>query len=198
MQGVRYHARPVVPDDKALLLRGFEHLSEESRYFRFLSHQHRLTDRQLEYFTEVDGVNHIAWGILDVSGAESEPVGIGRFIRMKEEAGSMAEVAYTIVDAYQRRGLGGILLAVLNLAAAEVGIRRFRYCVLSENHFVIDQLRLVGIENIFTESSMICVDTRVFRSHGDLPEKEGLRNYREAFKLVERQMLNGAGPHLHT
>ena|ERR1051325_10891545 len=61
----KFLARPILPLDKALLQKGFSELSERSRYFRFFALQYKLTDNQLKYFTEVDGMNHVAWIILD-------------------------------------------------------------------------------------------------------------------------------------
>jgi hypothetical protein len=74
----------IYTEDKALLQQGFRELSKASKYFRFLNYQRELTSYQLKYLTEVDGVNHVAWGILDVTGSEPVPVGVGRFIRLPD------------------------------------------------------------------------------------------------------------------
>src|SRR5213592_1331250 len=41
--------RPVRPDDKPLFVAGFEHLSDESRYLRFMGHKKALSLRDLEF-----------------------------------------------------------------------------------------------------------------------------------------------------
>src|SRR5680860_710762 len=46
--------RPIRPEDKPLLLDGFNRLSERSRYFRFFTKLPTLSDNQLHYLTEVD------------------------------------------------------------------------------------------------------------------------------------------------
>src|SRR6266568_8681079 len=66
--GSRVVLRLVRPDDKALLRRGFERLSPESRYRRFMSAKSQLTDAELAYLTEVDGWSHFALGAV-VEGA---------------------------------------------------------------------------------------------------------------------------------
>ena len=57
--------RPISPDDKPAMTEAFEHLSEESRYRRFLSPHAGLTDAELRYFTEVDHHDHEALVAVD-------------------------------------------------------------------------------------------------------------------------------------
>lgn len=135
--GTAVTVRPVRPEDKELLIAGMERLSERSRHQRFLVATERLSRRQLAYLTEVDGRNHQAWGIL----AGEEPVGIGRFIRDGDEA----EVALTVIDDWQRRGVGLLLLRVLADEAAKVGIKRFLFVALAENHALTGLLAHFGV-----------------------------------------------------
>lgn len=176
--------RPISPGDKALLQRGFTELSAESKYFRFFAYQRRLSDAQLRYFTEVDGVDHVAWGILDVTRAEAVPVAVGRFIRLAESR-ETAEVAFTVVDAYQQQGLGGILLAVLNLAASAAGVQVFRYYVLSGNGFVLRNLEAMGTLRKSSEGEVILVDARVYSSHREVPDVPELRGFSASMREVE-------------
>ena len=54
--------RLIRPDDKELLRRGFLAMSPESRYRRFFTIKHELSDDELRYLTEIDGVRHFALG----------------------------------------------------------------------------------------------------------------------------------------
>ncbi|MGH8957728.1 MAG: GNAT family N-acetyltransferase [Acidimicrobiia bacterium] len=118
--------RPVRPEDKALLVTGMARLSDRSRRQRFLSPTDRLTRGQLAYLTEIDQSDHQAWGVL----AKGEPVAVGRLIRLNEEEG---EVAITVVDAWQRRGVGDLLIRFLAVLAKDAGIRRLIFISLPEN-----------------------------------------------------------------
>ena len=55
-----FEIRVISPNDKQGLVDGFERLSEESRYRRFLAPRGRLSDAELRYFSEVDHHDHEA------------------------------------------------------------------------------------------------------------------------------------------
>ena len=65
--------------DRELLLRGFERLSSESRYRRFLVSRAELTDEMVRYLTEIDHHDHEAMIALDEDTAEG--IGVARFVR---------------------------------------------------------------------------------------------------------------------
>lgn len=124
--------RPLLPGDGALLAAGFERLSSTSRYRRFLSPVPQLTDSMLRFLTSVDGFNHRAWGaLIDEPGG---PVGAGivRWVRSRKDA-AVADMAVTVIDDYQGRGLGRLLQDVAVLDAFSHGVERFEGLVLAEN-----------------------------------------------------------------
>jgi len=127
--------RPILPDDKLMLLRAFDRLSPESRYARFFSPMPRLSAPLLDYFTEVDYDNHFAWVALSPEGHEDVGVGVARYVRTADPC--VAEAAVTVIDAYQRRGIGGLLLDALALEASEHGIRRLEGLVLAGNNSML-------------------------------------------------------------
>ncbi|HSJ18126.1 MAG TPA: GNAT family N-acetyltransferase, partial [Solirubrobacterales bacterium] len=108
--GTRVLIRPIRPDDRELVRAGFERLSPESRYRRFLTPMPKLTDQQLAYLTDVDHHDHEA--MITVDPATGEGVGISRFVRDAERPGT-AEAAVTVIDECQGRGLGTALLTAL-------------------------------------------------------------------------------------
>ena len=126
--------RPITPSDRDELRRQFMRLSPESRYRRFFHAVTEPTDEMLAYLTEVDGEDHFAVvAVIDSLDLRTDQgVGVGRFLRLPDEPDT-AEAAVTVVDDFQRRGLGKILLATLADAAKERGIRKFRGEVLTSN-----------------------------------------------------------------
>ncbi|MEM6995884.1 MAG: GNAT family N-acetyltransferase [Myxococcota bacterium] len=152
----RLRLRPVRPEDAALLREGFARLSPESRYRRFFTAKNELTDAELRYLTDVDGEDHfaLALGTLDEAGNVVEGVGIGRFIRLRDEP-DVAEPALAVVDSMQGHGLGRLLMLRLIAAATERGIRRFRCDFLADN---------AAVRKLFEE----VVDDVAFSSDGSV------------------------------
>lgn len=132
--GTPVQLRLVRPADRELLRRGFQRLSTESRYLRFMGTKATLTEAELEALTTLDGVDHFAMGALrrEPAGGAVEGLGVARFVRLPGQP-EIAEAAVTVADAVQGRGLGSLLLRRLAAAARERGIRFFRGDVLACN-----------------------------------------------------------------
>lgn len=131
--GVPLVLRAIRPDDAPRLAAGLSQLSPESRYRRFFTAKDALTEAELRYLTNVDGVDHVALALARIAedGSEADGVGIGRFVRLAEP--NVAEPALAIVDAMQGHGLGRLLLRRLIAAATERGIDTFQCEFLTIN-----------------------------------------------------------------
>ncbi|CAN5263232.1 hypothetical protein BH09MYX1_BH09MYX1_17850 [soil metagenome] len=140
--GTKIVLRHIRPEDAAELRRGFSELSPESRYRRFFGALRPLDDRTLAYLTDVDGDAHVAIiAVTESLDLKSERgVGIVRFVRLEGDD-EAAEVAVTVVDDMQRKGLGTLLSHVAIRAARERGIKRFKGEVLVENAALVEALR---------------------------------------------------------
>jgi GNAT superfamily N-acetyltransferase len=132
--------RLVVPADKLLLARGMDNFSAESRYRRFLASKNALTDAELRYLTEVDGVHHFAIGALR---GPNDGVGVARFVCFGDNR-DIAEPAVAVIDRYQNKGSGKILFTRLMAAARERGIQRFHGVMLASNEPMKHLLHSVG------------------------------------------------------
>jgi GNAT superfamily N-acetyltransferase len=154
--GARVRFRAITADDKDRLRRGFEQLSEASRYRRFFYAIEELSDTQVKYLTELDYVNHYAWLAVqpDVDGEPA--VGVARWVRSEEDA-EAAEAAITVVDSWQSRGLGRRLLQLLARSAVERGIRRFTAEVLGENTSMLHLFRELGGDIASREGGIVYV-----------------------------------------
>ena len=133
--------RQVRGTDAPLLADGFARLSAASRQMRFLGVKKDLSAAELRYFTDVDHHDHEALGALDRAGGHG--VGIARYIRDADDP-QAAEIAVTIVDDWQGRGLGTELLAALSDRARQEGIRRFTALADPGNVAVATLLRNAG------------------------------------------------------
>ena len=137
--------RPLERRDRAVLRFGFEQLSPQSRYGRYHGFKPALTEPDLARLLRVDHWHHEA--LVGWSAAPRRPVGVARYVRAEQF--DAAEVAIEVADAWQRRGVGRILVAELARRAHAAGIRRFRAVVLPENRAalaLVRATRLPGIE----------------------------------------------------
>jgi RimJ/RimL family protein N-acetyltransferase len=133
--------RPVRGTDAPLLADGFARLSPRSRRMRFLGAKTTLSAAELRYFTEVDHHDHEAIGAL--SAADGRGVGIARYVRDTDDP-QAAEIAVTVVDDWQGRGLGTELLSRLSDRARQAGIHRFTALSAAENVTVAGLARKLG------------------------------------------------------
>jgi RimJ/RimL family protein N-acetyltransferase len=122
--------RQVRGTDAPLLADGFARLSIRSRQMRFLGPKNTLSAAELRYLTEIDHHDHEALGAL--SPADGRGVGVARYIRDRDDPRA-AEIAVTIADDWQGRGLGRELLARLTDRARQAGICRLTATVSADN-----------------------------------------------------------------
>ncbi|GAB2928578.1 GNAT family N-acetyltransferase [Nonomuraea fastidiosa] len=131
------HVRPIKPADADRLRSFYSRLSDESIYFRFFGPRPRLSDREVERFTNVDYVNRVA--LIATIGTEMVAV-----IRYDRTGPGEAEVAFLVEDAHQGRGVASVLLEHLAATARERGIERFIADVLPANMRMMGLLRQAG------------------------------------------------------
>ena len=139
--GSRVRIRQGRPSDDELLMRGFERLSPRSRYRRFLVPLPHLGEETVRYLTDIDHHDHEAMIALDERCEEG--IGVARYIRHPNRPDT-AEVAETVIDDWQRRGLGTVLLGVISARARQEGINTFTALMLAENHEMRDLLEELG------------------------------------------------------
>ena len=128
--GARIGVRPVEPGDRRRLEEGLERLSPRSRYQRFFVPTDQLSDRDWTYLTTIDHRRHEA--LLGIDAATGEGVGVARYVVIDADPVT-ADIAVTVADAWQGRGVGRALLRRLAERARENGIERFSGLILAEN-----------------------------------------------------------------
>jgi GNAT superfamily N-acetyltransferase len=158
--GTRIRLRPLVPEDKPVLVEGFRRLSTASRYRRFMTPIEELDEEMLGYLTEIDYANHFAWVAFLPDEAGSPGAGVSRYVRLEEEP-EVAEAAVTVVDEYQGRGIGTLLLEVLGATALANGIWTLRGYVMEDNPEMREVAEAVGARLVHESPNLLRVEVDV-------------------------------------
>lgn len=143
-------------DDAAALRAGFEHLSDQSRYHRFFTPMPDLPDSLVDRFTDFDDHRALAIGAFDpaelseVGSCDGLGIGVARCLPGRTDVRS-AELAVTVIDSYQGRGVGRVLLEALVVGALRSGLTMLYGHVLHENGGMLRLFSRLGGRDQFHE-----------------------------------------------
>lgn len=139
--------RPVRKDDARHAGAFFRWLSEETKYLRFMYPVRELTpDIMAGVFTQ-DGLKRVALVVEPAQPAADDPtpaVAIGRYAPTEDPA--VCEVAITVGDPWQGRGVGRALLARLSALAARGGYTVMYAAALTTNSRMVGLARSFGFD----------------------------------------------------
>jgi acetyltransferase len=121
--------RPLAAADRAAVAFTFRRLGEQSRHQRYLGARKTLSARELEHLVAIDHWHRET--LIAFSPRPRAPIGIAEYVRLHDF--DTAEIALSVVDAWQRRGVGSALLAALRSRAMAAGIRRATATTLWDN-----------------------------------------------------------------
>jgi len=128
--GRRVEIRALRPDDRADLIAAVARSSAQSLYRRFFAVKRDFAEPEIEFFLNVDFVDHVA--LVTVVDESGRPVIAGGAPYIVIEPGK-AEVAFAVVDRYQGQGLGAALMHHLAAIAREAGLKELIAEVLPDN-----------------------------------------------------------------
>ena len=136
--GTPFVIRPLRPTDGPGLEAAFAQMSPRSRYLRFFTVRERLGKELVSSLTDIDHDRHRAWVVADptspsdVGTAEGRGFAVARLIVVEDDP-KVAEASLAVMDDYQGRGFGRLLLELLIGTAQDVGIEFIRFETLYEN-----------------------------------------------------------------
>lgn len=135
LDGTPILIRAIQADDKPLLLHHFNSLSERAIYHRFFGMKRSLGEADLRHLTELDFVNHVGLAATMEHQGQERFIGVGRYLKGE---GTTAEVAFAVLDEYQGRGIGTLLLRHLAHLARGNGIKKFGAVVMGDNQQMLE------------------------------------------------------------
>jgi acyl-CoA hydrolase/N-acetylglutamate synthase-like GNAT family acetyltransferase len=129
--GTQISFRPVHPTDEPRMRDILYALSQETLYYRFMTHSQRFAHKQVQEFVYIDHRKDVAI-VGTVPEAHGEDIiAVGRYYL--DEKTNRAEVAFIIRDEWQNRGIGSFLFRHLVTIAKRNGISGFTAEVLRDN-----------------------------------------------------------------
>jgi RimJ/RimL family protein N-acetyltransferase len=141
--GERVEIRAVRPQDRGDLIAAVGRTSSESLYRRFFAVRRHFSETEESFYLNIDFVSHVALVALADENGQQSIVGGGRYV--VSEPGQ-AEVAFTVVDKYQGRGLGAALLRHLAMIARQAGLHELVAYVLPDNRAMLKVFEKSGLK----------------------------------------------------
>ena len=136
--------RPIRPEDAEMEQEFVRNLSEESRYYRFISTVRELSQRMLVRFTQIDYDREMALVAVTQQNDRDLQIGVARYVI--NSSGDTCEFAIAVADDWQKHGIGGRLMVSLMDAAREKGLRRIDGDVLTSNTRMLRFMQKLGFE----------------------------------------------------
>ncbi|MBW7924215.1 MAG: bifunctional acetate--CoA ligase family protein/GNAT family N-acetyltransferase [Burkholderiaceae bacterium] len=150
--GRAYTIRPIQAEDGERLQRFVRALSEQSRYFRFISALNELSPRMLVRYTQIDYDRELALvavlpgekgeSIMDEPIMDESIIGVVRYLLNPDRRS--CEFAIAIADEMQRQGLGTTLMRAIVEHARKRGLERIEGFVLAANAPMMRLMQALG------------------------------------------------------
>jgi acyl-CoA synthetase (NDP forming)/GNAT superfamily N-acetyltransferase len=175
--------RPITPDDRTALAEFHSRQSRESQYRRYFTAKPKLTERELDRFTNVDFVARVAL----VVESHGEFIAWASYERVANR--DEADAAFMVDDRHHGRGIATLLLEHLAAIARSNGIERFTAEVLADNRAMLAVFSRAGwpLQRRF-ESGVIDLDFELADTSDFLDSVER-REQRADSRAVSRLLL---------
>jgi ribosomal protein S18 acetylase RimI-like enzyme len=131
--------------DREDMLAAVGRTSVPSLQRRFFAIKRGFSDAETAFFINIDFEKHVALVALLTEDGRPAIVGGGRYVLVSE---AEAELAFLVIDAYQGRGIGRLLLKHLMVIAREKGLRALAAEVLPENAAMLRLFKDFGFATV--------------------------------------------------
>jgi len=162
--GRRAEIRALRSEDRAGLLAAVANMSDEARYRRFFAPKRAFSEKEVDYFLNVDFVRHVAL----VAVLDGAIVGGGRYI---ETAPGRAEVAFAVDDDHQGLGIASTLMRHLATIARNAGLRELVAEVLPDNAAMLKVFERSGLAMAVRREPDVVHVTLEFAPRGAEPDR---------------------------
>jgi len=151
--GDLYKIRPLHPHDAEMLQALVRGVSQESRYFRFISSMRELPERMLARFTLIDYDREMAMVAIyperkpDAAGGFTDTeriIGVSRYVTNPDK--STCEFSLLIADEFSGQGLGTrLMMSIIDIARSK-GLATMEGLVLTNNTNMLKLMRTLDFQ----------------------------------------------------
>jgi ribosomal protein S18 acetylase RimI-like enzyme len=148
--GSEIEIRALRPADQQEMLAAVGRTSVQSLQRRFFVPKRHFSDKELDFFMNVDFKNHT---VAEINESDRRViVGGGRYIMVQP---GQAEMAFAVVDAYQGKGIGAVLMRHLIAIARDGGLKELIAEVLPENAAMLKLFSRFGFHTVASEDLQV-------------------------------------------
>ena len=122
--------RALRPSDRAAMLESIGRFSNEALHRRFFAPKRNFSEREIDFFLNVDFGSHVALVAVLTEGGREIIVGGSRYVVCRP---GCAEIAFAVDDPHQKRGIASHLITHLIRIARAAALKEFIAEVLAEN-----------------------------------------------------------------
>ena len=140
--GRRLEVRALKPEDRDGLVAAAGRSSSKTLALRFFAPKRGFSEKEIDFYTNVDFERHVALVAVLDEGGKPLIVGGGRYIVAQP---GRAEVAFTVEDAHQGRGIASLLLRHLITIARATGLKELVAEVLPDNEPMLKVFERSGL-----------------------------------------------------
>jgi hypothetical protein len=131
LDGKTITIRPIKMDDMALEHDFIDKLSPETKHYRFFGAINNVSDKVLKSLCDIDGTNSMAFIATEQDNGKEIEIGVCRYVL--SENPDIHEMAITIADKWQHKGLSKLLIDQLTSYAKSHGVKTLYSVELAEN-----------------------------------------------------------------
>tara|TARA_R110001606_G_scaffold10272_4_gene44091 strand:+ start:44236 stop:44976 length:741 start_codon:yes stop_codon:yes gene_type:complete len=141
--GTNVCLRRVRHSDLPEIEKGIGQMSDQSRYLRFFSGSKTMPPSVVERLASVDGIFHLAWGVINMD-EEGQPAIAAAHVFRETETSDKGEFAIAVLDPYHGLGVARVLMTALFLDCYCEGLRQLQIDILRDNKKAYGLIRSVG------------------------------------------------------
>ena len=169
--GTHICLRRIRHSDRQHIEMGISQLSNQSRYLRFFTGSRTLPPSVIEKLASVDGIHHLAWGVVIMDEYERPAVAAAHIFR-NSPTDDTGEFAITVLDQYHGLGVARILMMTALIDSYCEGLRHLRIDILRSNKKAYGLMRSIGAKPCLLEGPVAQYDLVIADAIGALREME--------------------------